>query len=273
MGIFADLLANASAIDTTLPREGSHRITAKRITDIIRRLGDQDYPSGMSATNEVQGIAIHSGTVTSGTFTLTITLLNGVTFTTGTIAYNANAATIQSAIDTAAAKVVQGWTNGDIAITGGPLTTTPLVVTFSGVSVRQSNHPLLTGNGASLVGGGTLGAITQTTAGQPLRTAMAALIALGVLETPAPALRQGASPPGHRGRSRAAGCSRCGPRLGPEGFAALRLHGSVMEDQPPEPVSLAQRTGDLALSIASTNLRSRASPIRLAKARYSAALP
>lgn len=187
MGIFADLLANASAIDTVSPREGTHRITTKRIKEAIARIGDQDYPAGMAAQNEVQGIAIYSGTVSGGTFTLTFTLHGGVTFTTAAIAFGANAATIQSAIDTAAAKVVQGWTNGDIAITGGPLTTTPLVVTFSGNSVKQSNHPILTGNGASLTGGGSLGAITQTMAGQPLRTAYAALIALGVLTAPAPA--------------------------------------------------------------------------------------
>jgi hypothetical protein len=185
MGALADLLANAKAFDTTLPREGKNRAITKKIQDILNRLGDQDYPSGMAAANEVQGIAIFNGTVTGGTYTLTFNLHNGVIFTTAAIGHSANNSVIQSAIDVAAAPVVPGWTNGSIPVTGGPLTTTPLAFTFSGASVSQQNHPLITGNGASLTGG-TLGAITQTTAGQPLRTGMATLIALGILRAPAP---------------------------------------------------------------------------------------
>lgn len=153
----------------------------------MNRLGDPEYPSGMSAVNEVQNIAIHVGTVSGGTFTLTFTLHGGVTFTTGAIAHSAVAATIQTAINVAAAPVVPGWTNGDIVITGGPLTTTPLVITYSGNSVKQKNHSPVTGDGASLTGGGTLGAITTSAIGQPTRTAYSALIVMGILSAPAPA--------------------------------------------------------------------------------------
>jgi len=181
MGVLADLLANASSIDISVPHEAGERVTVRKIKDFIARIGDPDYPSGLSEADEVQGIAVYSGTVNGGTFTLTFTLQNGVTFTTAAIAHSANAATIQSAIDTAAAPKVTGWTNGDIAVTGGPLTTTPVVLTFSGASVDAQNHGLTTGDGALLTGGGTLGAITETTAGQVLRTAIGALVVMGIL--------------------------------------------------------------------------------------------
>jgi hypothetical protein len=191
MGVLADLLANSATIDATLPREASDRVLCRKINDVIARLGDPSYPSGMdTAANEVQGIAIHEDGVDGGTFTLTFTLFGGVTFTTAAIAFGANAATIQAAIDTAADPVVQGFTAADIAITGGPLTTTPLVITFSGASVAAKNHGLTVIDGALLTDGGVPedpGEVTVTTAGTPVRTAYASLIALGVLSAPAPA--------------------------------------------------------------------------------------
>jgi hypothetical protein len=139
---------------------------------------------------EVQSIAIHEDGVDGGTFTLTFTLHSGVSFTTAAIAFGANAATIQAAIDTAALPKVPGFTAADIACTGGPLTTTPLVITFSGASVASQNHGLTVIDGALLTDGGVPedpGEVTQTTAGQPLRTAYSALIVLGILSAPAPA--------------------------------------------------------------------------------------
>jgi hypothetical protein len=104
--------ANAASIDTSVPHEATDRITDRQIQAFIDTIGDPStYPSrtGNTAANEVQGIAIHVATVDGGTFTLTFTLFKGVTFTTGNIAYDANAATIEAAIDAAATSNVPNF--------------------------------------------------------------------------------------------------------------------------------------------------------------------
>jgi hypothetical protein len=45
---------------------------------------------------------------------------------------------------------VAGWTNGDISVSGGPLTDDPIVLTFDGTSVTHQNHAQTTINGSSL---------------------------------------------------------------------------------------------------------------------------
>lgn len=117
-------------------------------------------------TNEVQSIATHVPTVSGGTFTLTVLLENAETFTTAAIAFAANAATIESAIDTAATGPITGWTNGDISVSGGDLNTAAVVLTFDGTSVLGGNHSLTTIDGALLTGGGSAGVISTTTEGQ-----------------------------------------------------------------------------------------------------------
>lgn len=157
MGIYADLLANTKTIDTGGAdglRLGNNRALHSAI-DALRDLqGDLDYPAGFDLADEVQSIAVYTGSVTGGTFTITINL-NGVpAFTTAGIAHDANAATIEAAIDTAAAAAsVPDFTAGDIAVTGGPLTTTPLTLTYSGDSVSGKKHSAATIDGASLTGG------------------------------------------------------------------------------------------------------------------------
>jgi hypothetical protein len=100
---------------------------------------------GSGGGNEVQSIARHVNNVTGGTFTLTLTINGGGPVTTAAIAYNAIAATIQSAID-----LVSGVTAGHIVVTGGPLTTTAITITFSGADVDLTNQGQTTINGASL---------------------------------------------------------------------------------------------------------------------------
>ncbi len=122
-------------------------------------------PGVAATTDEVQSIARHANNVTGGTYTLTLTLNGDSPVTTSAIAYNAIAATIQSAIDTAVA-AHSGWTNGDIVVTGGPLHTTAITITFSGASVDELDHGQTTINGASLTA--TLGNKTLTFAPQEL---------------------------------------------------------------------------------------------------------
>lgn len=104
----------------------------------------------------VQTLITYTTAPTAGNITVKITLSNGTTFTTAEFAFDATAATIQTAIDVAATGVVTAWTNGDIVVTGGPLDTTNVVLTFSGDSVKDRAHsarPVVVGNATFLTDG------------------------------------------------------------------------------------------------------------------------
>lgn len=183
MGVISDFLANAKTIATGPGRVAEHKVIVRD----LERLEDIDLPSGYAAANEVQQIAIYQGTVNGGTFDLDFTLRDGTTFTASGIAFDAVAATIESAIDTAAGGVVAGWTNGDIAVTGGPLTTTALTLTYSGASVQNAKHQPVVIDGANLLGGGSAGAVSVATNGQTDRRSWAVLNVGGVIEGSPPA--------------------------------------------------------------------------------------
>src|SRR5436190_22212389 len=68
------------------------------------------------------------GTPTGGTFTVTYTSQDGRTETTYGIAYNANAAAVQTALETLA-----NVSAGDVTVSGGPGPGTPWVVTINTV--------------------------------------------------------------------------------------------------------------------------------------------
>lgn len=106
--------------------------------------------------DEVQTITI-TGTPTGGTFTLTY---DGQT--TGTIAYNADAATVDAALE-----ALSNIGAGDVTCAGGALPGTPVTVTFTG-ALAKTNVSLMTASGAGLTGGTTPAvAVTTTTAGIP----------------------------------------------------------------------------------------------------------
>lgn len=183
MGIFSDLLANAASIDITPPTTALDKIVIKELNQMVDD-GDVDYPAAVTERNEVQTIEKYASDPSAGDFTLTFTLRNGETFTTAAIAFNANAATIESAIDTAATGVITGWTNGDISVSGGTLLAAgaTVVLTYDGASVVNDNHAQATIDGAGLTGGGLDNpAETTTTVGQTNRTSWAALEAMGVV--------------------------------------------------------------------------------------------
>lgn len=132
--------------------------------------------------------AVHTlpidATIDGGNYTLTVTLRNGETFTTGNIAWNANAATIEGAIDTAAtAASITGWTNGDISVSGGDIATAPVVLTFDGDSVSGTNHPVTVANDVDIATG-TLGTIVETTAGHPACPTLQIVAQQGFLNIP-----------------------------------------------------------------------------------------
>ena len=94
----------------------------------------------LNGTDEVQSLAAIAST--SGNWTLTITLPGNSAQTTASIAFNATAAAIETAIDTALAGLtVNGiaFTAGDIAATGGAINSAAVTLTYSGVSVRDTN--------------------------------------------------------------------------------------------------------------------------------------
>jgi hypothetical protein len=91
--------------------------------------------------DERQTVTI-TGTPTGGTFTLSY---DGQT--TAGIAYNANAAAVQSALE-----ALSNIGVGDVTVSGGALPGTPVVVRFTGALERQDVDDM-TANGAGLTGG------------------------------------------------------------------------------------------------------------------------
>lgn len=105
-----------------------------------------------AAVNDVQTITI---TATGGTFTITfVDPITNTSYTTAAINYNDNAATQQSALNTAIGATA-------VAVTG----TGPFVYTFSGTSYAGIAQNLMTLNTASLTGGSAT--IAHTTTGAP----------------------------------------------------------------------------------------------------------
>lgn len=98
-------------------------------------------PAQPPCESEIQQVAI-TGTPTGGTFTLTF---DGVT--SGTIAYNAAAGVVQTALE-----AMSNIAPGDVTVTGGALPGTPVLVAFGG-AYNGVNVPEMTGSAAGLTGG------------------------------------------------------------------------------------------------------------------------
>jgi hypothetical protein len=98
-----------------------------------------------AAINEVQTLTT-TGTPAGGTFTLVV-----LGQTTATIAFNAAAATVQTAINNALAVLGSTYT---VTCTGGPLPT-GVVITFDGAGVAGRDIPLITLGTNALTGGTT----------------------------------------------------------------------------------------------------------------------
>ncbi len=143
---------------------GGASYTARRGYYNTQNYNAEDNPA-LAPANELQSIAPYQGTVTGGTFALTINMANGTSFTTAPIAHNATNTTIRTAINSAAAGNVAGWTS-DIVVTGGPLTTSTISLNFGGSTVDSQNHPAVVINGAGLTGGGGVGVVTEVRAGR-----------------------------------------------------------------------------------------------------------
>lgn len=120
--------------------------------------------SAGAAQNEIQTLTSTGGT--SGTFTITF---NGIT--TGSIAYNANAATVNAALDAAfgASQIV--------AANGSTVNAANTTFTFSGSNYQYQNVPLITFTG-SAAAAGTF-SISTTQDSRLLNTMLATLVGGG----------------------------------------------------------------------------------------------
>jgi hypothetical protein len=98
------------------------------------------------AITTVGQIITTTGTVSGGTFTLTFTNNAGVAQTTGTIAFNATAATVQAAL-----VALSNIGSGNVVCSGGPLPGTPVLVQFQGtLAAFQNNIMVVSGSRASV---------------------------------------------------------------------------------------------------------------------------
>lgn len=166
MGVFADFLAHSSLLKSSAPEGRAYNDLVEAKNEI-----DPVVSTGFDAQDEVQVVVAFSGTIDSGNYTLTLTPPVEDPVTTANIAYNANAATIEGAIDTACTGNISSWTNGDISVSGGPLTGANVVLTFDGDSVTEKNYSVsaianvdlhTTGNTANGVITTTNGTLTFT---------------------------------------------------------------------------------------------------------------
>lgn len=104
------------------------------------------------ATNEVQSLTAN-GTVSGGHYHV---IYGGQT--SGTIAYDANAATIETALE-----AMSSIGTDNVAVTGGPVSTTPVILTFR-EDLGKQNLDAVTLDVTAITGGGTID-VAQVTAG------------------------------------------------------------------------------------------------------------
>ncbi|HEX8248968.1 MAG TPA: hypothetical protein VF599_12395 [Pyrinomonadaceae bacterium] len=107
-------------------------------------------PTGTPA-NKVVTVTINA---TGGTFTITVTL-EGLTFTTSALAWNASAATVQSALEAC------DWLAGNITV---GLATLVYTLTFVN-DLAKTNLPVVTTTPGALTGGTSTAAVAVTTPG------------------------------------------------------------------------------------------------------------
>jgi len=124
--------------------------------------------AGVSATNEVQKLTV---TATGGTFDLVFTNAAGVVASTGAIAYNANAGTLQSALE-----ALSNIGSGNVAVSK---TGADFNITFQG-TLANTDVPNIVVDGGLATGGTVVQSVTtQGNAGTPsfssLNTAMPTL--------------------------------------------------------------------------------------------------
>ena len=156
--------------DTTITLEYDQGFTPQILARwLAYKEGVAAAPTG-ATTNEVQTLT-YSGSVTGGTFTISLAL-EGKTGLTEAIAFDADAATIQAALEkkvgstTAMGKLIRP---GDVVVSGS-FGGGGIVLTFQG-NLAAANLPLVTIDNTAITGGGTIAA-AETTPGDQLSHAI-----------------------------------------------------------------------------------------------------
>lgn len=126
----------------------SKEVTQQQILDIL----------GTAPVYEVDSVSV--GAATAGSVTLSFTW-DGNVYTTGTIAFNAIASTVAGAVQAATAPGGFTLPASAVAASGGPLATSPIVLTFQNQMVGPVTGQTITPTGLT---GGTA-AFTRTIAG------------------------------------------------------------------------------------------------------------
>lgn len=180
MGIIADYLSQGVGMDVTRPIDATSKTAYRELKTMVAE--GKDRVSRYTTRAQAELKPVLGGTPSGGTFTIDFNLwgqsvlgdTDAVDEITASIAYDANAATIQTAIDVALTGNVTDWTNGDIVVTGAPLETTPITLTYSGDSVKNYYHRVSIWAGT--ITGGTIGdASAITISGQHNREAIGVL--------------------------------------------------------------------------------------------------
>jgi len=149
--VIATLLDSPSTINTDeADQKGPARHIYEELTYLQTSPGDPTLESPYAKASHVATIPAHTDTITSGNFTVTMNFPNySVAVTTANIAYDAEQAAIQSAVDTALSSetVVESYTNGDVDVSlTGNLTANAVTLTANGDSVNGAYMVVTTAN-------------------------------------------------------------------------------------------------------------------------------
>ncbi len=158
---FAEITAADAGTHVTLTADTKGTpfwLTASTTNSAAGNVTVVETTPGVEQVNEVQKIElIGDGPYTGGTFTLTWDFGSGDE-TTGNIAYDATAATVQAAIEALTTPVP-----GDVIVTGGPGPSTEWYVTFTGnFAATEINEDTV--DGTNLTGGGDV-VVAESTKG------------------------------------------------------------------------------------------------------------
>jgi len=189
-GMIATLLSGAKVLNSN-DNNGPLRHAYNEIVD-LQSVNDPELASPYLLATAVSSIAATAGS--SGNFTITLNFPKySVAKTTANVVYNADAAAIQSAIDTALSgeTILSTYSNGDVdaAVTGN-VSANAAAITANGTSVNGTHMVVTTTNVDLDV---AAPAVTVTTVGTMNRPAEAVLAYYGIIQPVSSVVPQGIS--------------------------------------------------------------------------------
>lgn len=148
-GVIETLLDSPSTINTN-SKKGPQRHIYNELVDLQSDPGDPELESPYLKADHVTTIPDHTDTITSGNFTITLNFPNyDVKETTANVAFDAEEAAIQTAVDDALSgeTIVDSYTAGDVDVSlTGNLTANEATLTANGTSVSGAYMLVTTSN-------------------------------------------------------------------------------------------------------------------------------